>query len=104
MKYILDPIACISAGGIANDTHYVLRAYLHQRFGRLPKTFRSLAIDFGTNPPKAPSVEFSAEVSPDVWQEVDLRPFERALLSFDGNQSVLADRIAAKDQTVDHLA
>lgn len=104
MKYILDPLACISAGGIANDTHFVLRAYLCQMFGTVPKTFHSLAIDFGTNPPRPPAVEFSNEIPPEVWQEVDLRPHERALLSFDGNQAALAERIRGRDPSISHLA
>jgi hypothetical protein len=104
VKYILDPMLWISPGGIAIDVHYVARAYTYQIFGRVPKTLKSLAMDFGTNPPKAPSIEFSDEISADVWPEVDFRPYERALLSFDGNQSVLADRMAAKDQAVAHLA
>lgn len=104
MKYVLDPVLFISPGGIAIDTHYVVRAYLYQLFGQLPKTVRSLAIDFGTNPPKAPAIEFSAEIAPDIWPEVEFRPHERALISFEGNQGALADRMHRKEHSVAHLA
>jgi hypothetical protein len=74
------PTLMCFCGGVGCAAGYTLSAFVQEAMDCLPPTFRRLAVDYITDPPRLPSAELSRHFKPEIWEAVEFKPSELALI------------------------